>query len=349
VIRPQRTTNWIVVLGVLCLLGCVTSQRSIESKLVSESYLIPSGDRGIQLYIRNKHREGMTHFSADRTVIYVNGATQASEATFDLALDGYSWMDYLAIRGYDVYFIDLRGYGRSSRPPEMHQASADHAPVVRTATAVEDLGAAIDHVLARRALQRLDLIGWSWGATIAGAYTAGHNDKIGRLVLYAPQWVRNAAAQGGEAPFGAYQAWTVQQGRDRLQAGAPAAQRDLIFPPESFQKWSAAELATDPEGAAMDPPVVRTPSGIFQDNREFWFAGKPFWDPAMVTVPTLVARGEWDEVTVMGDTLGVFAALSNARSKRMVMIGSGSHMVFVERNRKQLFQEVQMFLDEGVE
>jgi alpha-beta hydrolase superfamily lysophospholipase len=99
----------------------------------------------------------------------------------------------------------------------------------------------------------------------------------------------------------------------------------------------------------MDPPVVRTPNGIFQDNRDYWFAGKPLWNPAMVTVPTLVARGEWDEVTILGDTLGVFAALSNARSKRLVMIGSGSHMVFIERNREQLFQEVQMFLDEGVE
>jgi len=132
-----------------------------------ESYLIPSEDPGIQLYIRNKHREGMRQFSAERTVIYVNGATQASEATFDLALGGYSWMDYLATHGYDVYFVDLRGYGSSSRPAEMQQPAADNPPLVRTSTAVKDLGTAIDHVLSRRALRRLDIIGWSWGATIA--------------------------------------------------------------------------------------------------------------------------------------------------------------------------------------
>jgi alpha-beta hydrolase superfamily lysophospholipase len=96
--------------------------------VVSESYLIPSEDPGIQLYIRNKHREGMRQFSAERTVIYVNGATQASEATFDLALGGYSWMDYLATHGYDVYFVDLRGYGSSSRPAEMQQPAADNPP-----------------------------------------------------------------------------------------------------------------------------------------------------------------------------------------------------------------------------
>jgi pimeloyl-ACP methyl ester carboxylesterase len=150
VTRPRLSSIWIAALGALCLVGCVASRRSVESKLISEGYLIPSGDPGIQLYIRNKHREGMTHFTADRTVIYVNGATQASEATFDLVLDGYSWMDYLAIRGYDVYFVDIRGYGLSSRPAEMLQAPADHAPIVRTITAVKDLGTAIDHVLARR-------------------------------------------------------------------------------------------------------------------------------------------------------------------------------------------------------
>lgn len=340
---------WVVGLSLLSLSGCTASQRSVESKVVSESYLIPSEDPGIQLYIRNKHREGMRQFSAERTVIYVNGATQASEATFDLALGGYSWMDYLATHGYDVYFVDLRGYGSSSRPAEMQQPAADNPPLVRTSTAVKDLGTAIDHVLSRRALRRLDIIGWSWGATIAGAYTAGHNDKVSRLVLYAPQWVRSGAAPGGEGSLGAYQAWTVQQGRDRLQAGTPSAHKDDIFPPDWFQKWSSAELATDPEGASLNPPVVRTPNGIFQDNRDYWFAGKPIWDPAMVTVPTLVARGEWDEVTLLGDTLGVFAALSNARSKRLVVIGSASHMAFIEKNREQLFHEVQIFLDEGVQ
>jgi pimeloyl-ACP methyl ester carboxylesterase len=340
---------WVVALSCLSVMGCAAPHGSVESKVVSEGYLIPSDDPGIQLYVRNKHREGQRQFSAERTVIYVNGATQASEATFDLVLDGFSWMDYLAARGYDVYFVDLRGYGLSSRPAEMQQPAADNAPVVRTSTAVKDLGTAIDHVLARRALRRLDLIGWSWGASIAGAYTAGHNDKVSRLVLYAPQWTRKGTAQGGEGPLGAYQAWTVQQGRDRLQAGTPSTKKEEIFPPDWFQKWAAAELGTDPEGAAMNPPVVRTPNGIFQDNREYWFAGKAIWNPAMITVPTLVARGEWDEVTILSDTLGVFYGLSNVSSKRMVVIGSGSHMVFIEKNREQLFREVQMFLDEGVQ
>jgi pimeloyl-ACP methyl ester carboxylesterase len=344
-IKSLRMT--LAAIGFAGLVGCTTMQQSAKPRIASESYLIPSSDAGIQLYIRNKHADGMSRFSAERTVIYVNGATQASEATFDLALDGFSWMDYLAARGYDVYLVDLRGYGGSSRPPEMSQPAANNLPVVRTDTAIRDLGSAIDHVLARRNLKSLDVIGWSWGATIAGAYTAEHNDRVKRLVLYAPQWIRDGGTVGGPGALGAYRTWTVQQGRDGLQAGTPKEKKDEVFPPVWFQQWSAAELATDPAGSAMDPPVVRTPNGIWQDSRDYWFAGKRIWDPALVLVPTLVARGEWDEVTTLADTLGVFHALSNTASKRMIVVGEGSHMVFIEKNREQLFREVQLFLDES--
>ncbi len=337
----------IAVVGFASLAGCALDRMPDSPRIVSDSYLIPAADAGIRLYIRNKHPQAMKTFSPERTVIYVNGTTQASETTFDLPLDGSSWMDYIAARGYDVYLVDLRGYGGSTRPPEMDQPAADHGAIVRTDTALRDLATAIDHVLARRALDRLDVIGWSWGATIAGAYAAGHNDKVNRLVLYAPQWIRQGGTVGGPGALGAYQAWTVQQGRERLQAGTPEDRKDEVFPPAWFRQWSTAALATDPVGAAMDPPVVRTPNGSLQDIRDYWFAGKPYWDPARVTAPTLVARGEWDGVTTLADTLGVFNALSNTRFKRLVVVGAGSHMVFIEKHREQLFREVQLFLDEA--
>jgi pimeloyl-ACP methyl ester carboxylesterase len=229
----------------------------------------------------------------------------------------------------------------------MQQPAANKPPVVSTATAVRDLGAAIDHVLVRRELRSLDLVGWSWGATIAGAYTAENNDKINGLVLYAPQWVRTAEAIGDQTALGAYQAWTVQQGRDRLQAGTPEDKKDEVFPPAWFQQWSAAALATDPAGAALNPPVVRTPNGSLQDIRDYWYAGKPYWDPSRVSAPTLVVRGESDAVTTLAHTMGVFNALANAHPKRMVVVGQGSHMVLIEKNREQLFREVQLFLDEA--
>ena len=69
----------------------VSSQA--EPNLVTESYMIQSRDPGIQLYVRNKRPEGMTQFSGEKTLLYVHGTTQAASSTFDLPLDGLSWME----------------------------------------------------------------------------------------------------------------------------------------------------------------------------------------------------------------------------------------------------------------
>ena len=87
-----------------------------DPKLAMESYMIPSADPGIQLYIRNKHPAGVTTFPGDRILLYVHGATYPSETAFDLPLGGRSMMDYIAQQGWDVYLVDVRGYGGSTRP-----------------------------------------------------------------------------------------------------------------------------------------------------------------------------------------------------------------------------------------
>src|SRR5512134_523579 len=80
-------------------------------RLVTEDMMVKSPDPGIELYVRNKRPEGMTSFRPERTVLYVHGATYPASTAFDLRLDGLSWMEYIAARGYDVYLLDLRGYG----------------------------------------------------------------------------------------------------------------------------------------------------------------------------------------------------------------------------------------------
>src|SRR3954447_12721602 len=114
--------------------------------LVTESTMIPSGDPGIELYIRNKRPAGMTAFPAAKILLYVHGATYPSETAFDLPIDGASMMDLIGARGYDVWLVDVRGYGRSTRPPEMSLPPEANKPVVSTELAVRDFASAVDHV-----------------------------------------------------------------------------------------------------------------------------------------------------------------------------------------------------------
>jgi len=63
-------------------------------------------------------------------------------------------------------------------------------------------------------------------------------------------------------------------------------------------------------------------------------------------VPTLVILAEWDADTPPYMAQAVFAELRNAPVKRLVVIGEGTHGVALEKNRLQLFREVQLFLKE---
>ncbi|MBL8535098.1 MAG: prolyl oligopeptidase family serine peptidase, partial [Betaproteobacteria bacterium] len=80
----------------------------------------------------------------------------------------------------------------------------------------------------------------------------------------------------------------------------------------------------------------------------YWLAEKPSYDPSRITAPTLLTVAEWDQDTppYMAQTL--FAKLTSAATKRLVMFGEGTHTIIMERNRSQLFREVQLFLDEDL-
>ena len=53
-------------------------------------------------------------------VLFVHGAGTPAEVAFDVPHQDYSWMAYLAQAGFDVFSMDMTGYGRSTRPPAMN-------------------------------------------------------------------------------------------------------------------------------------------------------------------------------------------------------------------------------------
>src|ERR1700761_2205985 len=175
--------------------------QAASPKLETTDVMIPSGDPGIQLFVRNKHPAGMRKFSSDRILIFVHGATYPAETAFDLPIEGVSMMDLIAQRGFDVYLVDVRGYGRSTRPPEMNQPPEANKPIVSTQVAAHDLGVAVDYILKKRNVAKIDVMGWSWGTSITGLYTSTHNAKVDRLVLYAPQWIRTEPPAANPPPL----------------------------------------------------------------------------------------------------------------------------------------------------
>jgi pimeloyl-ACP methyl ester carboxylesterase len=310
--------------------------------LETRDFLIPSLDAGIELHLRNRHPAGLKDFPAGRVVLFVHGATFPASSTFDVDLPGGSWMQYVAERGYDVYSLDIRGYGGSTRPAAMSQPPEANPPFAGTREAVRDIAAAVDHILAERKVSQLTLVGWSWGTTTTAAFAAEQPSKVGRLVLFAPVWL------GVQSPQfkGAYRTSTRESVRAFSIAGMPGAKVDEIAPLANYNAWWAATQATDPEGARQTPPVVRSPNGVLQDFAAIWAAGKTTYEPEKIRAPTLLVVGEWDAITPPAMAFGLYVRLSGARERRLVLMSEGTHFMAIEKHRGRLMREVQNFLDE---
>lgn len=332
------------VLGALLLVAALLPAAA-RAETVTEEFTVATKWPGQTLYLRNKHPSALYNVPAEKTVLFLHGATYPAHTSFDLAVDGQSWMDWMAAKGYDVYALDLRGYGKSGRPPEMKQAPEANPPVVDTTDAVDDLTRAVDFILSRRNSQKLVLVGWSWGATLAGAYANSSQDKVERLVLYAPQWLREVKAPA-DADLARVPAWRQvdpKDARDIWLKAVPEAKKDTILPKTVFADWMKATLASDPEPAT--PGTVRAPNGVVLDTMRFWASGKPRWNPERISIPTLVIQGEWDMEAPPAMGMMLFNKLSGAHFKRYVMVGEATHAALMEKNRKQLYQAVAEFLE----
>jgi pimeloyl-ACP methyl ester carboxylesterase len=325
-----------------------TSALAQAPRIVTEEMMVPSSDPGIEIYVRNKRPADMTAFRGDRTVLFTHGSTYPAHTAFDLPLGGMSWMDYIAARGYDVYLLDLRGYGKSTRPKEMSEKPEANPPIVRTDAAAKDISTVVDFILKRRNIAKLDLLGWSWGTTQMASFTAQNPAKVERLVLYAPQWIRTTAAliQSGPGPLPAYRMVRKDQALGRWLSGVPEDKKAGLIPAGWFEQWADATWATDSEGAKMNPPVLRAPNGTLADTAEYWAAGKAYYDPAKITAPTLIIGAEWDHDNPAYMRQALFPLLVNSPGKRYVELAEGTHTIIMERNRLKLFEAVQAFLDE---
>lgn len=342
----------VLVSGCAIQSGSATSSEKVataaaNAQLTTEEFMVPGADPGIELYVRNKRLANMTSFTKDNVVLFVHGATYPSETGFDLRLDGLSWMDVLAQQGFDVYMVDIRGYGRSTRPPEMARPAAENKPIANTDTAARDYAAAADWVRQRRSLDKINVMGHSWGTAITGLYTSRHSDKVNRLVLYAPVWLRKTASltdSGGT--LGAYRQVTIDQARKRKAAGLKTSQNPQ--PDEWFEIWAKETFSSDPLGSKAEPKFVRAPNGSVMDSRIYWSAGKPVYDPADIKVPTLLILAEWDADTPLYMAETLFPLLTNASAKKLVILSEGTHSIMNELKRFSLFNEVNRFYQDGL-
>ena len=348
------------LLVLLTLLGIPAAADS-GPPLVRRDFFV-AGDAGIRLFVREVAAKSSKHASTEKPILLIHGARVPGLASFDLNAPGGSLASDLALRGFAVYIMDVRGYGASSRPAEMQEPPAAHAPLVRSDQAARDIGAVVDWIRKERHVAGVALFGWATGGQWAGYYASTYPEKVSALImlnsLYAADAPHPMLGHGSDmedpahpgrfnpAACGAFRfnsAPSLLGGWDR---SIPVEDKSAWRDPEVVKAYVDAALASDPTSSTRTPPSFRSPCGALEDS--FYLAtGRRLWDASLVTAPTLVLTSERDFWSRPEDRQVLAAELTHAARVKVVVIPGATHFVHLdrpERGRNLLLDTAVSFL-----
>lgn len=296
----------------------------MTSDLIVEEHWAHKGP--VSLFVTRKRLQGLgPGGAARRPVILVHGSSTSALPTFDLTVPGcpdYSFMEWLALRGWDVWAMDHEGYGRST-------VTDGNSNV---ASGVEDLKATAALIAAKTGAAAFNIYGLSSGSLRAAAFAQAAPDLVARLVLDAFVWT------GEGSPTLAKRREGVSQFRE---ASRRPIDRDYIRSIFLRDKPGTTELAV--ADACADAQLAfgaSVPTGTYLDMT----TALPLVDPALISAPTLIVRGEYDGIATMEDLLGFFQRLPSS-DKRFAVLPGLAHVTPLGVRRHLLWSATAEFFD----
>jgi pimeloyl-ACP methyl ester carboxylesterase len=317
-------------------------------------------DPGVEIAVRR-----VLDLNADRErvpILLVHGARAPSIASFDLDVPNGSLAADLAGHGHPVYLMDARGYGGSTRPPEMSSPPGDSEPLSRSETVVHDIDAVTAHILAEQSVEQIAVMGWATGSQWMTHFAAVSPHHVSHLAVYngvwpvAGDWPLGDNLEDSEHPgqlrrgaLPGYGFATAPALLGRWNDNIPIENLDDWRDPAVAEAYAATAIASDPEAHKRVPPSIRTPLGPLADTFLLSRGRAPF-DPGRITARVLVARSELDFWSRPIDIEAPAHDLINARSIEYMNLKGATHFVHLdrpERGRDELIKSLLAFLREG--
>ncbi len=309
----KQTTLCIALVTMLA--GFAAAQKAMNNSGINgKDHWVTSN--GLKVYLWEKYQKGFekSFTKTKKIVLLVHGATWTGRPDFDLQIRDYSLMDFLAKNGYDVWAIDIHGYGRSEKTDK------DWSD---TSSAAGDIGAAVDYITKLRGVEKMNILGWSWGTQTTGLYTMRHPEKVEKLILFAMAW---KPPPGMKLPAPPTEQYRVNDEK--------AARSDFIpgqFEPDVVDLYVKEALKE----------VPKAPNGVRVDM----LTKLPLIDPAAIKVPTLIIRPEKDFLSSEAQTLEFFQKLGTTY-KSYAFLPDGGHAILLEKNYRKFQNVVLGFLNQ---
>lgn len=332
---------------------------SNANTIQKQDFYIESCFDNQHLFIREVKLSTNKNMHKPAPVLLIHGARVPAIGSFDLPVEGGSLAEELAKEGIDTYLLDLRGYGKSTRPIAMSQPAEQSAPLVRTDSAVADIACAINHIKQLSASPKVSLLGWATGGHWSAAYSTQYPETVNKLVIYNSlygttqnhpmlgkgSFLDDPSHSGQLNPhIGGYQLNTQESLFPAWDKSIPLDDKNLWRDPLVSQAYAQEALASDPQSYNHTPPQFRSPNGAMADSFELAI-GKRQWQAKNLTMPTLVIFSQNDFWSRKEDALAIINEAPNAQ---LVEIPKGTHFVHLDRNehgRKIFVDNVIKFLN----
>jgi pimeloyl-ACP methyl ester carboxylesterase len=334
---------------VLAAEGIVCNDYFINHKSIEPFYGQYKLDPSVLIHVREVVLAGAerTAPSRGKVLLFLHGFGAPGTVSFDLDHGNCSMMRYFAREGWDTFALDFEGHGLSTRPPLMDIPLAfpeAKAPIHSDVT-INNVERVVDFISNLRSIKKVHLLGWSLGASReAPIYTIQNQDKVGKLVLYAPAYMDLGLTEADRkmaelldtkvkiVPFGSY-----------LEFWYRCGTKDEMIIPGALEAFTNAMLASDPKSGELGG-TVRVPVG----RRVDLLRAKPQFEAAKITVPTLIIRGAFDTLSTQTDSQFLIKELGS-EVKQYVEIPNASHQIQYLKANTQFFKAIKNFLEAKIE
>ncbi len=252
-------------------------------------------------------------------LVLAHGSATAGRESFDLKVPGhpeFSLMDYLARQGFDVFALDVRGFGSSTRPESF----------LTTEQAASDLKAVVDHLVQLRGVPQVHLLAWSWGTQYSGQFVMAHPQKVARYATYAQMHANSPDLEARRPRLATFQRApyiriTEQGWKLRFHSMTP----DEVNVPAVINAFAHSAALVE----------TKSPTGPQVDL----LTRQPLIDATQITVPTMLIHGQYDDVADLDGLWPFFKALPNP-DKRYTVIPEGGHMLHLQKGHARFQQAV---------
>ncbi len=272
--------------------------------------IFPLERNGIKLHLERFN----SSLSPEREpLILIHGLTYSSHE-FNVEYGDYSLVKFFADNGFNVWLLDIAGYGRSQKVENGFTPDTDYA--------VEDVAAAVKFILNNSKYEKINIMGWSWGSVISGRFAARYPELVKRLVLYAPI-VAGLGEVNVENDFNK-NTWLHAAGD--FQVNEDKTINYEIAEPEVVNNFLANCWKYDED---------KSPNG---GRRDLLVSPEKRLIPtSKITVPVLIIVGSKDDYVSPELCTEAFNTLPNKLSKLEIIEGA-SHIMFLEKPFYKIFR-----------